>query len=160
MDYSTLCACLGKPPSALDKEGERDGPPEGSTRIMGDHVKSGFSHTCSRLSVSLSASMSPAGPAPARKAHMRGVEYSDGHRAEYRGTQPCCGRVLRSARSTLLSTQLDRAGYSVEYSAGCGWVRRNTTPPRSSSQTNQRGFELSRDCTARAGSKMGPWGAK
>ena len=53
---------------------------------------------------------------------------------------------------------LHRVGYSVEYSAGCGRVRRNTTPPRSSGQTNQRGFEWSRDCTAGAGSKMGPWG--
>ena len=67
---------------AADKEGERDGGgPKGNTRILGNFSKEAFL-TCSKLSVSLSASMSPGGPA--RKTHTHtntGAENSAGHRA-------------------------------------------------------------------------------
>ena len=56
---------------AADKEGERDGGgPKGNTRILGNVSKEAFL-TCPKLSVSLSASMSPAGPARKTHTHKR-----------------------------------------------------------------------------------------
>ena len=69
------------------EEGQGDGGPVGSTRtrILGNRVSKEAVPseilTCSRLSMSLSPPMSPAGPTRKAHTHARGAEYSAGHRA-------------------------------------------------------------------------------